>query len=93
MTTLHLIASRLSAHSELAQQLQQALSNDDSLVFMAQGIYSITSLPLSYSQRMYVLAADVAATAINVPENINIIDYAQFVALGARHERSLSWSE
>jgi sulfur relay protein TusB/DsrH len=82
----------LTHQSEIAQQLQQALSADDMLLYMAQGIYSVLNQPLLYTQAIYMLASDVTTTGIQPPPAVTVIDYGQFVALGARHERSLSWS-
>ena len=93
MATLHLIHCHLGTRPELAQQLQSALSVDDALVFLAQGIYSLTTQTLNYRQSIYVLASDVALTGVNLPNTrAQTIDYAEFVALGVRYERSLSWN-
>lgn len=92
MSTLHLISGNLSQNTEQAQQLQHALSVDDALLFMAQGIYNVLNVPLLYSQTIYILASDVATTGIQPPPTVTVIDYGRFVALGVQHERSLSWS-
>ncbi len=93
MATLHLIHCNLSTRPELAQQLQSALSADDALIFLAQGIYSLAAQTKVYQQPIYVLVSDTALTGFTVPSQIaQIIDYAEFVALGVRYERSLSWN-
>ncbi len=92
MATLHLISCNLTLHPEIAQQLQQALSADDALLFMAQGIYTLLTMPLSYSQAMYILTSDIMTTGIQPPPTVTAINYGQFVELGARYERSLSWN-
>lgn len=93
MATLHLIHCNLRTRPELAQQLHSALSADDALVFLAQGIYSLAPPTVLYQQPVYVLASDIALTGITVPTKLaQVIDYAEFVVLGARYERSLSWN-
>ena len=95
MATLHLIHTNLMAHPELAQQLRNALSVDDALLFLAQGIYSLVTPPFAFRQAMYVLKSDLQLTGLLLPELpdiIHAIDYDEFVSLGVRYERSLSWN-
>ena len=95
MATLHLIHTNLMTRPELAQQLSNALSVDDALFFLAQGIYSLAAQPLAFRQVMYVLKSDLQLTGLLLPELpdiIHAIDYDEFVSLGVRYERSLSWN-
>lgn len=92
MATLHLIHTNLMTHPELAQQLSNALSVDDALLFLAQGIYSLAAQPFAFRQAMYVLKSDFQLTGLALPDTIHIIDYDEFVSLGVRYERSLSWN-
>lgn len=93
MATLHLIYGNLGTRPELAQQLQSALSVDDALVFIGQGIYSLAVQTVLYRQSVYVLTSDVALTGVVLANTLaQTIDYAEFVALGVRYERSLSWN-
>jgi sulfur relay protein TusB/DsrH len=92
MATLHLIHTNLMTHPELAQQLNNALSVDDALLFLAQGIYSLVTPPFAFRQAMYVLKSDLQLTGLQLPDIIHPIDYDEFVNLGVRYERSLSWN-
>lgn len=92
MATLHLIHANLMTHPELAQQLANALSADDALLFLEQGVYSLAAQPLAICQPMYVLKSDVQLTGLKLPDTIHIIDYNEFVSLGVHYERSLSWN-
>jgi sulfur relay protein TusB/DsrH len=91
MATLHLIHTNLMTHPELAQQLANALSVDDALLFLAQGIYSLAA-PFAFRHAMYVLKSDLQLTGLPLPDIIHAIDYDEFVNLGVRYERSLSWN-
>ena len=92
MATLHLIHTNLMTHPELAQQLSNALSVDDALLFLAHGVYSLVTQPLAFIQPIYVLKSDLQLTGLALPDTIHIIDYDEFVSLGVRYERSLSWN-
>ena len=41
---------------------------------------------------MYVLKSDLQLTGLPLPDIIHAIDYDEFVNLGVRYERSLSWN-
>jgi len=92
MAILHLIHTNLMTHPELAQQLSNALSVDDALLFLTHGVYSLVTQPLAFIQPIYVLKSDLQLTGLALPDTIHIIDYDEFVSLGVRYERSLSWN-
>lgn len=91
MSTLHLVSVNLSGRTELTAQLRAAVSADDSILFMGNGIYSLTTLP-DISGRSLALHADVAATGFSPCNSVELIDYATLIRLCEQHEHSLSWS-
>ncbi len=90
MTTLHLVSCPLPLGSETAAQLDAALSPEDSVLFMGNGIYAAATLTLPVS--VYVLEADIRATGLQPMASIRVIDYDGMARLCEQHERSVAWS-
>lgn len=94
MATLHLISRCLLPHDELSLQIKHSLSPNDALIFLAEALYS-TNLDHFINMRLYRLISEKTFSAQTwLDKNssqVEDIDYAQFVALGASYERSLSW--
>lgn len=88
MATLHIISCNLSSQHALASHIKHCLQPDDALLFLSKGVYS-TCVALFADYKLFRLVSEtsLATTADNIQE----IDYAQFVQLGVDYERSLSW--
>lgn len=93
MATLHLISTQLT--SELIQQIEAILLDDDILLFLSKGVYNILqNLPLLTKYRCYVLHQDVDSYGLSElikTSSCWVIDYSEFVDLGIKYERSVSW--
>ncbi len=90
MATLHLINRNLSPDDELLTHIQHSLSANDALLFLAEGIYS-TCFHLLTNYKLYLLDNESSFRPL-VNARISFIDYVQFVQLGVKYERSLSWA-
>lgn len=90
MATLHLISCRIEYASEPWLTLQSALSGDDAVLLLADGIYN-QLWPSKLTQPVYALSADADATGFSPATPVMLIDYERFVELGVRYERSLDW--
>ncbi len=68
----------------------------DALVFLENAVLALLqNNALLMNKQCYVLATDLAVRGINVdelPPNIHVIDYADFVALSVKHPIAQSWT-
>jgi len=95
MSTLHTING--SPTSALAQQFLAAISSGDAVLFLEDGVYHTQSqflpAPLPENVKLYGLREDCTARAVleKVDAKVNLINYADFVALSCEHDRVISW--
>jgi len=99
MQQLHLIQNQLS-FSDFNQQFVRLVSEDDSLLFLNDSVYSLLKNEFSTNQ-FETLAAKISICLID--EHINarnisalcndfrIIDYPEFVGLSLKASKVLSW--
>ncbi len=70
---------------------------DDALLLLGDGVYAL--LPEAWkalvqkNATVYVLADDLAAAGLteSLPESVNAVDYAGFVALTETYPRQMAW--
>lgn len=101
MKTLHTI-NKPSQSSSALDLAQSALSPDDTLLFIEDGVFSLieNSQSLSNIKALHVhhaitaLLPDVQARGLNnhLPEWVTLVDYCGFVELTETHEKTLSWT-
>lgn len=73
----------------------QLLADDDLLLLIENGVYlwryqDETLLQLAKEQRLFILADDIRARAIEVPEKLQI-SLGQWVRLTEKHPQSVTW--
>jgi sulfur relay protein TusB/DsrH len=99
MSTLH-IFNKGTLFTQLLKELLQAVSADDSVLFIEDGVVwaCYRQLPallqeMAATPGIFALHADLFARALekSVQPGISAISDAEFVALAVRHSRSISW--
>jgi len=99
MATLHLLSHSPFADSRLASCLQ-LLSAEDALLLTGDAVYALQTgtaqrqalelMPVSIA--LFALEEDVVARGLAaLPERLQMIDYAGFVELCCRHDRTNAW--
>ncbi len=88
---LHLIQRSPFSSTSLSDCLN-IIGNEDSLLFMQDGIYiqNHPTLP-GISNPVYVLQDDLKARGLTANELSKSIDYQEFVKLCILHEKVISW--
>lgn len=95
---LHLVFT----HNQ-AQQVLEFIKESDAVVFLENstlslnknGLFSKVLTPWVNQVIFYVLASDIQLRGIDsqeLPPNINVIDYAEFVELTQQHKVTKTWS-
>ncbi|WP_312519233.1 sulfurtransferase complex subunit TusB [Stutzerimonas nitrititolerans] len=99
MATLHLLSHSPFADSRLASCLQ-LLSAEDALLLTGDAVYALQTgtaqsqalelMPVSIA--LFALEEDVVARGLAaLPERLQMIDYAGFVELCCRYDRTNAW--
>ncbi|MHB0853509.1 sulfurtransferase complex subunit TusB [Stutzerimonas nitrititolerans] len=99
MATLHLLSHSPFADSRLASCLQ-LLSAEDALLLTGDAVYALQTgtaqrqalelMPVSIA--LFALEEDVVARGLTaLPERLQAIDYACFVELCCRYDRTNAW--
>ncbi|QIL89112.1 sulfurtransferase complex subunit TusB [Microbulbifer sp. SH-1] len=89
--TLHIVNQSPYAGSALSDCLN-ALHPGDAVVLIEDGVYAVNDPRLSASaDNSFCLGADAIARGVTVPESIETIDEARWVALCTEHNPIVSW--
>lgn len=98
MATLHLLSHSPFADSRLAGCLQ-LLAAEDALLLSGDAVYALQAgtaqrqalelMPGSIA--LFALEEDVFARGLALPERLQAIDYAGFVELCCRYDRTNAW--
>jgi len=99
MATLHMLSHSPFADSRLASCLR-LLAADDALLLTGDAVYALQAntaqrqalelMPVSIA--LFALEEDLAARGLTaVPERLQAIDYAGFVELCCRYDRTNAW--
>lgn len=90
--TLHLIQKSPFQTSVLTDCLN-IIAEDDSILFMQDGIYSLQHAALNgIKNTAYALQDDLTARGIlNCRPSCQAISYQEFVAICSQHEHTISW--
>lgn len=97
--------NKTQSNTELNQQLLIACSSNDSVLLIEDGLYQVLAPQLfsdkkhwsSKTSNVYALLEDAKARGIDFNkldpqlEHIQFISYAEFVALAAEHNNTVSW--
>lgn len=84
--TLHILSN-----PEKAQLCQQSLTQDDSVILIGDGAYSANEWPKSSTAQLNILHEDAATRGLDINQDLNQIQYDEFVALSTIHKNSISW--
>ena len=99
MATLHLLSHSPFADNRLASCLQ-LLAPEDALLLTGDAIYALqigtsqrqTLEALPASTAVFALEEDIAARGLSaLPERLQPVDYAGFVELCCRYDRTNAW--
>lgn len=98
MATLHLLSRSPFADASGASCLR-LLGPNDGLLLSGDAVYALqpgsrpfeTLSQLPANQPVFALAEDLEARGIATPEFVQAVDYAAFVELTLRFERTNSW--
>jgi tRNA 2-thiouridine synthesizing protein B len=96
MSTLHVLShspfgdDRLNSCLRLIGADDALLLSGDAAYALQQGTAPFTTL-MTRGLKLYVLAEDAKARAIDVPEWAEAIDYPAFVELSIHHHKVNSW--
>ncbi|MDD1002891.1 sulfurtransferase complex subunit TusB [Pseudomonas sp. TNT2022 ID642] len=96
MSTLHVLShspfgdDRLSSCLRLIGSADALLLSGDAVYALQPGTASFTDLQ-SRQIKLWVLAEDAQARAIEVPDWADAIDYPAFVELSIHHDKVNSW--
>ncbi len=97
--TLHTI-NKTSAHLQLNAELATALSSDDAILLIEDGVYQMMDLHVApeghWSRKcgtIYALKDDVCARGIepSQSETVTLASYADYVALCAAYDKVINW--
>lgn len=98
MATLHLLSRSPFADTSYVSCLR-LLGADDGLLLTGDAVYALQpgSQPFAALQQLpderpvFALAEDLAARGLSAPDFVQAVDYAGFVELTLRFERTNSW--
>jgi tRNA 2-thiouridine synthesizing protein B len=96
MSTLHVLSHSPFGDSRLSSCLR-VIGADDALLLSGDAAYALQPGTVPFNAlvagglKLYVLAEDAQARAINVPDWARAIDYPAFVDLSIHHDKVNSW--
>ncbi|MFJ2327209.1 sulfurtransferase complex subunit TusB [Pseudomonas sp. NPDC087690] len=96
MSTLHVLSHSPFGDDRLSSCLR-LIGSADALLLSGDAVYALQpgTAPFSALQtrqiKLFVLAEDAQARAIEVPEWAEVIDYPAFVELSIHHDKVNSW--
>ncbi|MGN8277113.1 sulfurtransferase complex subunit TusB [Pseudomonas sp. SMV71] len=96
MSTLHVLSHSPFGDSRLATCLR-VLGEQDALLLCGDATYALQpgSVPFATLQgsglKLFVMAEDIQARALQAPDWAEAIDYPAFVELSIRHDKVNSW--
>ena len=98
MATLHVLSHSPFADSRLASCLK-LLGPQDGLLLSGDAVYALAPDTSARhlldehlnSERLFVLAEDLAARNLEAPNGVAAVDYAGFVELSIRFDRVNTW--
>ncbi|KPG96890.1 sulfurtransferase complex subunit TusB [Pseudomonas sp. MYb2] len=96
MSTLHVLSHSPFGDDRLSSCLR-LVGSADALLLSGDAVYALQpgTAPFSALQtrqiKLFVLAEDAQARAIEVPEWAEVIDYPAFVELSIHHDKVNSW--
>lgn len=97
--------NKAQSHAALNTQLFEVCSPEDSVILIEDGVYQLLAPKLFSSddhwsftvKNIYVLFEDALARGLDKKHidpsltSINFVNYEEFVALAARHTKTISW--
>lgn len=89
---LHILTQ--SPSSEAFSQCLSAVTKNDAVLLIQDGIYAETDTDLAATgiKNIFALTADRQARGLNTtPEAISLIDYNDFVALTLEYDKTVTW--
>ncbi|MCJ8206927.1 sulfurtransferase complex subunit TusB [Pseudomonas sp. RGM2987] len=96
MSTLHVLSHSPFGDSRLASCLR-VLGEQDALLLCGDATYALQpgSVPFDTLQgsglKLFVMAEDIQARALQAPDWAEAIDYPAFVELSIRHDKVNTW--
>ncbi|MFJ2486644.1 sulfurtransferase complex subunit TusB [Pseudomonas sp. NPDC087639] len=96
MSTLHVLSHSPFGDDRLTSCLR-VIGHADALLLSGDAVYALQpgTAPFTALQtrrvKLYVLAEDAEARAVQVPEWAETIDYPAFVELSIKHDKVNSW--
>lgn len=97
MTILHTL-NKPASYVELSRQLSEALTQQDSVLLIEDGVYHLLSLGQSdndwphIAKQVYALKDDALSRGVAIDNPaIKFVSYQEFVELSAQHNKVVSW--
>lgn len=98
MSTLHVLSHSPFADSRLSSCLR-LLGSEDAILLCGDATYALTASTAArqtldtYADhlKLFVLAEDVKARNLTMPDWVNGVDYAGFVELSVRYDKVNTW--